>query len=73
MNIEYTKCLDNLNLKVEDELFDFIHSGHDNTADYCLESADSSDDVIYYCKATSHFDRAPEVTSGGPSAQQEAQ
>ena len=58
MNNEYTKCLDNLNLKVEDELFDFIHSGHDNTADYCLESADSSEDVIYYGKAEKLFNSA---------------
>jgi len=58
MKNEYTECLDDLNLKVEGELLDFIHSGHDNTADYCLESADSSEDVIYYGKAEDLFNSA---------------
>ena len=47
-----------LNIELECELSDLFNSGHDEVTDFAHESADGSEDVIYYSKAEALYNSA---------------
>jgi len=59
------ELLKDLNINIGEEVSDFLQSGHDNISDYCHESADSSENVIYYAKAEQLYHAASTIERDG--------
>lgn len=57
MNIQ-KKLFSALNIELSSELADFFNHGSGEVGDYCHETADGCEDVIYYAKAKALYDDA---------------